>query len=214
MASAQVLLSIAIIIISFVIGFIFFYIISPLSKEEKRKHIEELVSLLINFIIFIWVGKIIMNLAIFISDPLAVLAYPSDSSAFYIACLLIILNIIYKTKRHGFQVGSLMISFIPIFLVANFVYEFLQMIWYGSMYSWSYMALLMILIILYLMLFEKKPRKTTYLLILGWSLGQLLLSILLPFTTVFSYILAPWFLGTILLVFLLLFLISNRKKVS
>src|SRR5690625_2609412 len=105
MASAQVLLSIAIIIISFVIGFIFFYIISPLSKEEKRKHIEELVSLLINFIIFIWVGKIIMNLAIFISDPLAVLAYPSDSSAFYIACLLIILNIIYKTKRHGFQVG-------------------------------------------------------------------------------------------------------------
>lgn len=63
------LMSIGIIIISFVVGLIFFYMISYLSKEQRKAQIEEIVSQLINFIIFIWIGKIILNFSIFIKDP-------------------------------------------------------------------------------------------------------------------------------------------------
>jgi|SRR5690625_2802581 len=214
MATVHVLFSIATIMISFIAGFIFFYITSTLSKTKKKLYIEEIISLIVNFIIYIWIGKIIINFSIFIRDPLAVLAYPSNSNAFYIAILLIILNVLYKIKRHRLQIEPLFVSFLPIFLVANFVYEFIQIVWYRDTLSLSYLALLMILIILQLMLAEKIPEKITYILLLGWGIGQLVLNIFLPYTSVFNFIMAPWFLTAIVIVTLFLFIIHHRKRVS
>lgn len=212
MATVQALTSIGLIIVSFLIGFIFFYLTSPLTKQMKKHHMEEIISLIINYIIFIWIGKVLLNLPQFIRDPLAILAYPSNSSVFYIACLFIVLNVLYKMKRHKFQVKPFFVSFIPIFLVANFVYEFIQIIWFGN--SWFYMALLMILIILYLLFFENMPQKITYGMILGWSFGQLLLGFINSYTTVFSYMLSPWFFITIIILTLIFMFNVNRKRVS
>lgn len=214
MASVQVMISIGIIIISFVASFIFFYMVSSLPKEEKKMHLEEIVSLMINFIIFIWIGKIIINFSIFIRDPLAVLAYPSDSLSFYFAVLFTVIHLIYRMRRHGFDVGLLLTSFIPIFLVANFIYEFIQSIWNENTYNFPYMALLGILIVLYLILFEKIPQKTSFILVLSWCVGQLLLSLKLPYIKVFSYMISPWFLVVMLMFALIFSFYCNRKKVT
>src|SRR5690625_3616935 len=85
MPSFWMFLPIAHIAGSFIAGFIFFYLMSALSKAKKKQQAEEVTSLLINFVIYIWIGKILLNFLTFIKDPLAVLAYPSNSHAFYIS---------------------------------------------------------------------------------------------------------------------------------
>ncbi|HLS59574.1 MAG TPA: hypothetical protein VK044_00390 [Virgibacillus sp.] len=214
MASAQVLTSIAIIVMSFIIGLMFFYLTSPLSHVERKQQIEEVISLLINFVIFIWIGKIVVRFSIFIEDPLAILAYPSDSSAFYVASLLIVVNIVYKMKRHQFDAESLMRTFVPVFLVSSFVYEFIEMVWQGNVYSWLYLGLLMVLLLLFLVGSNQlSETRMSYLLVLIWTTGQLVLTFIEPFATVFGFIMTQWYLIGLLVLFSGL-LIYNRKWVS
>src|SRR5690625_2354324 len=122
-------MSIAIIIVLFIACYILFDVTSPLTNHEKKQQLGEVTSLLIDFIIFIWIGKLTLNIKVLISNPLAVLAYPSNSQAFYITVLLLILNIRYKVKRHKIKIIPLLSSFVPVFLVASFVYEFIQIVW-------------------------------------------------------------------------------------
>lgn len=215
MASIQVFVSIAIIFFSFVGGFSFFYFMSPLSKEENKQQAEEMISQLVNFVIFIWVGKIILNAKLFISDPLAVLAYPSNSYAFYIATLLIILNVVYKVKRYEFNANLLLATFVPVFLVSSFIFEFIDISWQGNTYSWGYLGLLTLLLVLY-MIFQEKVSfiKLMYYLLLAWSLGKLVLSLILPFTAVFGYTVYPWFLIILSILLVTLNIYNLRKKVS
>lgn len=213
MASVQVLASIAIMIISFIAGISFFYFISPLSKTDKKQQIEEIISQLINFVIFIWIGKIILNIKLFVSDPLAVLAYPSNSYAFYIATLFITLNVGYKMKRHKLNAKKLLATFIPIFLVSSFVFEFIDIVWNGNIYSWEYLGLLTLLLILFITFQEKTSfMKLTYYLFLGWSVGKLILAIIHPFTAVFGYTISPWFLIVLSILLMMLIIFSVRKK--
>lgn len=130
-----IITSIAIIFTSFTAGFGFFYLFSPLTKEVKKKQLEQLLSLLINFFIFIWVGKIILNIGVFVRDPLAILAYPSNSNAFYVATLFIALNVMYIGKKGKINSLQLLTVFVPVFLAAAFVYEFFQMMLNGHRYG-------------------------------------------------------------------------------
>lgn len=61
MAIASKLTSIGIIAFSFAIGFLSLYYFSDLTKDEKKKHLEELLSQIINFVLLIWLGKIILT---------------------------------------------------------------------------------------------------------------------------------------------------------
>lgn len=72
MPTAWVFMSIVIILICFIVGYIFFYVTSPLTIHAKKQQLEEITSLMINFIIFIWIGKLTLNIKMFVSDPLAV----------------------------------------------------------------------------------------------------------------------------------------------
>lgn len=212
MAVAQVLISIGTIIISFIIGCVFYFVMSPVKKNLKKEHIQKIISLLIDMVIFIWISKVIVNISQFIRDPLAVLAYPSDSSAFYLAIGIMLVYLAYKQKRSKLLIEPPIDSFVPIFIVTSFVYEFIQIIWFGK--SWPYMALLMILIMLYLLIDDKLPRYIiSGLAVITWSLGQLLLTFILPYMSVFNYIIDPWFFIVIMIV-TLLYVILKRKKVS
>src|SRR5690625_2232093 len=104
-------MSIGIIIVSILAGLVFFYMTSHLPKEHKKAQLEEMFSQLVNFIIFIWVGKIILNVSIFIEDPLAILAYPSNSEAFYLAVLLSTILLFYKSWQKKFDVLHFITSF-------------------------------------------------------------------------------------------------------
>lgn len=209
MASLTVLKSIAITVISIGIGFLYFYIMSPNEKQDKRKQIDEMSSLLINFIIYIWVGKIIANISIFIKDPIAVLAYPSNSNSFYIATILLIANILYKKKRENIKMIDFLLLFVPVFIAAIFVYEFIQWTVIGHKYN----GLLLLFVALLLVLFTLKRNINTRF-ITGITLvfftGLFVISISSSLMTLFGYILAPWYFLSLSLS--LTFLIIYRHK--
>lgn len=211
MAQIQVLISIGIMIISLIAGIVFYFFMSPIKQTVKKDHIKQILSFIIDMVIFIWVSKVIVNIGQFIHDPLAVLAYPSDSTAFYLAIGIMIVYLAYKHKRNKLSIESLIDSFIPIFIGASFVYEFIQVIWYGK--SWPYLALLLILMFGYLLVVDKIPNEVSKLLVLGWSGGQLLLAVFLPFTSIFKYIISPWFFTVVMIVTLFL-MFHKRKKVT
>jgi hypothetical protein len=196
MAIASKLTAIGIIALSLALGFLFFYLYSDLKKEQKKKHVEELTSQLINFVLFIWLGKIVLNLSTFLSDPLSVLAYPSDSKAFYFAIVLIALSLLYKSKRKNTKILPLVDSFVQVFLISSFVYEFIQLVVEDNSYAFGYVILLAILIGIFFFLRERlNVIILLIILVTAWSIGMVSLALIQPFVTVFGYMMAPWFVG-------------------
>jgi len=194
-------------------GILSFYMMSDLPKNQRKRHIEEITSQLINFVLFVWVGKIILNFLVFISDPLAILAYPSDSSAFYLAVLLSSLLLFYKSQRGQMNVFLFIQSFIFVFLIASFLYEFMQFSWYDNTYSVGYMVLLAILLILLLTAQGRIGNHTLIIaLLIGWSLGIYILTIIQPFVTVFGYMMTPWFVGLFFAVSFTQLILNQRKS--
>ncbi|GGA71966.1 hypothetical protein [Ornithinibacillus halotolerans] len=194
MAITSKLTAIGIIALSLTIGFLSFYLLRDLPKEEKKKHLEELTSQLINFVLFIWLGKIILNISIFISDPLSVLAYPSDSKAFYLATVLLSFLLVYKTKRKNLEVLPILESFVHVFLISSFVYEFIQLVIEENRYALGYLVLLALLIGLFFFLTERFTVPILLIIITSiWSVGMLVLLYVQPFVTVFGYMMTPWF---------------------
>lgn len=209
------LASIGVIVAGLIAGCVFYYIISPLKKEVKKKQLEEVVSLLINFVIFIWIGKIVINFPVFVSDPLAILAYPSNSKAFYIAVLFLIVNIFYKIKKKNFNYYQWFVAFVPIFLFSIFIYEFIQGAFLDNNLGFVNLGFYAILLILFIFLHGKHKQETLGLLfMMVWSLGQLLLAFILPFVSLFGYLMAPWFLLLMFLLFLVQFIYYQKRKVS
>src|SRR5699024_4541182 len=111
------------LVFSLLIGIVFFYITNQSTKQEKKQQLDQFISYLINFILFIWAGKIIIHISIFFQDPFAVLAYASDSRSVYIATILLVLQLIYRKIRKQLSVSQLVNTMIPIFLATSFIYE-------------------------------------------------------------------------------------------
>ncbi|MEK3981408.1 hypothetical protein MKY37_20565 [Psychrobacillus sp. FSL K6-2836] len=205
--------SIAIIILSFSMGFLTYYFISDLAKEKKKIHMEETLDQLINFVIFIWVGKIILNFSIFIVDPMAILSYPSNSLAFYLAALFSVITIVIQSKRRRIDVLPFFNAFIQIFLVTSFVYEFTQIIWNGNTYSIGYMGLVALLLVVFVIMRDHvSPHWLNLFIFLGWTIGSLGLAVKMPIMMVFGYTLAPWFLVLMLLISCLLIIYQKKKE--
>lgn len=209
MAIASKLTSIGFIIGSFAIGILVYYLFTEQSKEEKKKQIEEITSQLINLVIFIWLGKILLNISIFLSDPLSILAYPSDSSAFYFAIGLSSITFVYQSIRKKKEIIPIIEAFIPIFFISSFVYEFSQYVINDNATSFGYIILLGILIILFQFL---NVSHKLIALVLVWSVGLLILSTIQPFVMVFGYIMEPWFIGLLFVMNTLIISFAQRRE--
>lgn len=196
---------------SLAMGFLTFYLFSNITKEQTKNHINELISQFINFVIFIWLSKIILNLSIFITDPLSILAYPSDSKAFYFAIVLQALFLLYKSKRKDMDVLPLMESFVFVFLISSFIYEFISFIVGDNTPAISYIILLSILIWIFFFIGERVNATTLLIVLITiWSFGMVILAFAQPFVTVFSYIMAPWFIGVIFVTSI--FILTNKLR--
>ena len=207
-------ISIAVISISLIVGVFAYYLISDLPKEEKKKLVGELTSQLINFVIYIWIGKILLKIPLFVQDPLSVLAYPSNSNAFYIAVLFSTITIFIKTRRQQLDILVFLNSFLYVFLIASFVYEFIQIVWLNNTTGVPYMVLLSVLIVLLLFIRNRISTLLVMIIVLNsWITGTLVLTFLMPYTTVFGYTVVPWFLGLCLIAFLIILLLCKRKNV-
>ncbi|MBU8566416.1 hypothetical protein KM914_08235 [Virgibacillus pantothenticus] len=214
MPSTTVLMTIAINVISFVVGFLAYYLTSNLSSTAKRKNLELMISYLINLVLFIWVAKVVLQLPLFLSDPIAVLAYPSDAQAFYLALILLAIQISYQVKKNGLQIQNLLVNYIPVLIVASFTYHFMDIVWHDNPLAWGNFVLMILLLLLFLLLRERIQDHILLIsLTISWMSGKLILSYLLPFTTIFRYMIHPLFLITVGMISLIIF-IFKRKRVS
>lgn len=203
------------IVLAFALGTGAYFFISPYSKDIKKKQIESVTSLLINFVIYIWVGKIIFNFTVFIREPLTILAYPSDKNAFNIALLLISIHIFYLIMRKKVNAQLLFVSFVPIFIFSSFMYEFMQIIWGERIYTWGYLSILLLLSIGYMSLSGRmNHERLAYILLISWMLLMIIIKLSFPYITIFGYLIQLWILVIILVLFVLLFMKSERMNVT
>lgn len=187
--------TIGVIIISIGLAFAMFYFFSDLRKDEKKKYIDELISQLVNFILFIWAGKILLNISLFFRDPLAVLAYPSDSNAFYLAVLFTSIVIIYKKLRKNLNFIVFAENFTYVFLLAVFIYEFIQFILNEDQFSLGYLVLFLTLLLLFYFMQGRVRMRTLLLTILiGLTVGLLVLGVTYPYVALFGYLIERWFI--------------------
>lgn len=208
-------LAIGMIVLSLAIGLVFFYVFSVFSKPEKKKYMEILTSQLINLVIFIWVGKILLHLPLFIQDPLAVLAYPGNSGAFYLAVLFTGGLVLYQWIRKKLDILLFAEACTHVFLVALFFYEFMQLMIEDNMYSLGYLILSVILLILLFLLRERVPifwLLTSILIIL--SIGMLVLNLIYPFVAIFGYLIEIWFIIVFFIGCLSILILNERKRKS
>lgn len=211
MASFTVLKSVVIILISFGAGFLYYYVVSHENKDVKRKKIDQATSFLINFIIFIWLGKVIAKWSLFIKEPFAVLAYPSNATSFYIATVLITINMLYISRRKNVQLHDYFYSFLSVFLVATFVYEILQWTLNGHQYN----GILLLFITIVLIVFTIKQNinlNDLYIFLTIVLVGLLIISTSSSLMTLFGYILSPFYFIS-LLIFMFVIIYRHKRKV-
>jgi len=215
MPSAWVIMSVGIIIISFIVGIGFYYLISPLSTSTKKEQLEQVLSYSINLVIYIWIGKVLVNIQAFMNDPLAVLAYPSNSGALYIAICLLAVNVLYKVWKSDFDVNWWLQAFVPVLLASSFTYEFIQLVQKQSTYRLSYLILLMALLVVFILLQERvRASILPSLLLVTWAAGLCGLSFFLPYITIFGYTIHSWFSLVLFVAFVCLGYYIYRKQVS
>ncbi|WP_342558638.1 hypothetical protein [Metasolibacillus sp. FSL K6-0083] len=194
------LISIATIFFSVVAGLILYYWLSSSNKEEKKQQPEEVINFLMNFIIFMWIGKIIMNFPLFIKDPLAVLAYPADSTSFYFAIIGSILRLVYQRKK--IQLPIFIAALLPVILAASFMFEFIQFLQDSNLYSLVNMIFYMFLLSIFYYLNERMPALILFLILLmSWFVGTMMMFFTQPYVLFLGYLLS--------LPFILIFFLFN-----
>ena len=204
--------AIAMIVISMVVALAVYYLMTDLPKKEKKK-IDELTSQIVNFVIYIWIAKILLNLSLFITDPMAVLAYPSSAEAFYLAALFSVITLAIQSYRKKLQVIPLIMTFIPVFLISTFLFEFMQFTVMDESYAISQIVLSGLLLIVFYWIQGKVSIDLLILIMLvGWSVGMMGLTFMQPFVTVFDYLMKPWFIGTFFVGMFALILLHRRKR--
>ena len=201
MPSVTVLKSIILLVMSFLAGLGYFYIQSEQSKAIRKKQLEATSSILINIVIYIWLGKVIANLPKFIEDPLAILAYPSNSTAFYIASILGFINIMINVIKKKVALDTYIIAFIPVFIGASLIFEFVSYINNGTTSNLTYFILLVVLVSLQLLMYKKTSIiKLNLIIVLIWAFVKLLFSFVLSYTTIFNYMIHPLYFIIIILI--------------
>lgn len=182
------LIPIIAVVISILIGVLFYYSTSKADKEDKKKLINEVIEYLIHFVLFIWLAKIIINIQTFIKDPVAILAYPGNQKAFYIAILLLFINIFYTVRKGKLLLKPFISAFVPIIIFAMFAHEFMNMVLFDRSLSWTYLMLTLLLSIFYLTFYERIiiEKLIAYLFFL-WSVGTSILTFYLPFVAMFGF---------------------------
>ena len=202
------------LVFSLLIGIVFFYITNQSTKQEKKQQLDQFISYLINFILFIWAGKIIIHISIFFQDPFAVLAYASDSRSVYIATILLVLQLIYRKIRKQLSVSQLVNTMIPIFLATSFIYEFIALTIMNSKTALQNLILMTGLLVAYLFLQDKlRVGNVTKLIIFIYSITHIVFYFIGGYTIVFGYMLHPVYFMSILILIMFDFIYYQRKSI-
>lgn len=213
MAAISKITVIFILAISFALALLAFYIMSRLSEVQRKKQASEIVSQLINFVLLLWLAKILLKLPLFLQDPVAVLAYPANSDAFCLAALFTGLLIFYQSKKKKIQGEVFAHSLLQVILTALFVYEFIQLVWSDHPFSFSYLLIYGSLLLMFHLLQERVSRKIQMGSVLfAAAAGFFIISFFVPYLSVFGYILDAWFLALMLAAFFALLIRRDEPQ--
>ncbi|MFS0688684.1 hypothetical protein AB1K89_05510 [Sporosarcina sp. 179-K 8C2 HS] len=174
--------------------------------------VSRAVSLFTDFIVFLWIGKIVGNFSLLIRDPFAVLAYPAGSQSFYIAVGLTAVSLLYRRKRETNSAGF-KVFLLQVLLLSAFFYEFLQY-FYARHDSVVLNLLLYGMLAANVILFRLPERQAIRLSVLLWSIGAIVILQMVGLITLFGIVLSPWFVLLLLLSFAVASLTFTKQKVG
>lgn len=201
-------------VISWLVGFVVFYLFANVERAQKKHQFQEVISQLVNFILFMWFGKIILNFSSFLKSPVAILAYPSNSQSFYLATFLTVALIVYKRFKHNYDLRSFIEAFMYVFLVASLTYDFIQLVLNHNKYILGQFILLAVLVLFYVLMQGRRNMESIGLnMLMAWSAGAFLLQIVQPFFIVFGYTIVPVFFVVVLIGSVGSIIFIKRKKV-
>lgn len=207
------LMTIGIVLLSFILGRYGFYFFI---KENNQLSMGELINWLMNLVIFMWLGKVILNMPIFLSDPVSILAYPSDSSALFVGLIgsLIIFYIQFRKNKEGILLFLNQLTFIV--LLSSAIHYILKVIILDASIDYLYLLITSGIIILMVTIWERLDSKTKFLvLVTCWSFGLVFgLLVFQPYVLIFNYNIQLWFLIGYWLISIVILLssLSNIKK--
>ncbi|CQR47919.1 hypothetical protein BN1058_02253 [Paraliobacillus sp. PM-2] len=206
-------MSLLMLIGSLVMGFLFFWITSPWKKDETRYYLDQIANALFFFVIALFIGKVFLNLSLFFEDPLAVLAFPSDSTVFYFAFVCFILFAGYYRNKIKFPITGLALSFSVVIITALFSFLFGQHIFTNVSRSMIELTLHFVLLLGWILLQAKLTSRVLLgVMVTFWGMIKFLLS-MVKTTYVFTFPLASWFYLLILAIGILA-LINWKGKVK
>ncbi len=213
MFSTSVISKLGYLILSFIIGVLFFYVNNEGEKLNKKKQLEMIFSLLINFIIFMWIGKVILHFPLLFKDPIAVLAYPMNSYTFYIATFLLVINLVYLVIQKKEKLVDIFQTFLPIFLASLFAFEFVKLVIEHQ--SQQYLAFILQLCLLLIYLFYgNKNMSVKKIIFMIWIVGKFVISIISPYTMIFNIMISPYYFGSLLVLIIVINLYNGNRKVA
>lgn len=203
--------TLAVLIVSLILGVIVYFVFGQAKYLAKKQHVDDFMTMLIVFILSLWVAKFITNFTYAFQFPLAVLVYPADRWALYVGIVLAFLYMRFVFMKKHSSIKELILTTFIILISAQFIYKFVyyimerssDLIWGMTLYG----------LLLSLSLIWQQKQFSVYFLgyimtILG--LGNLILA---SFTRVtFFHFFTDWVFWLVILLIGTFFIILNARK--
>lgn len=206
-----VMLSIGILAVSFLGGILFFYVMDTGTKQAKKYQLDQFLNVLIQFILYIWVMKVVVQLPRFFDDPLSVLAHPANSWHFLIASIVLMAHLWIKYRKSKPAAATLFQTSSFIFLASLFIYDILQIAVKPATDVNVMTILLAVLVVVYVLFYSKFNPKLLGSLTVGiFLLVACGISIYKGYYILFDFMLSPYFY--LLMIILLAFYTYTMYK--
>ncbi|WP_411954234.1 hypothetical protein ACKXGF_13605 [Alkalibacillus sp. S2W] len=211
MATTAAIIDILMLLGSWLVGLIVY----RLFAAQRVAKLEDIAGVVLNIILLTWVGKVVFQLPLFLQDPIAVLAYPSSANALYFGIFIAFILLTRKAYKESIDLNKQLYGFVYSLLFASFSYNTTDLIVFENTFA-IYNLIILAVVVITLIIVDQhlKPGLLSGLLISLWSAGHLIMQFWAPFTTTFSFLLAPWFVAVVLIAGISLIIHTTRKKVS
>src|SRR5699024_12691843 len=94
----SVMLSIGILFASFLGGILFYYVVDHNDKQHKKYELDQFLNVRIQFILYLWLMKIIAQFSMVFQDPMCVLAHLANSMHFLFASVTLLVHLWFKYR--------------------------------------------------------------------------------------------------------------------
>ncbi|MYL32429.1 hypothetical protein GLW08_06615 [Pontibacillus yanchengensis] len=180
--------------VSLLLGVILFQVLSPFSKSYVKQLTNEISSFFFAFVISIWIAKIVVNIGTFMNDPRAVLAYPSNSHAFYLAFAFILPYSKLHVYRRDLNINHIGTALFYVFILSSIFFEFSNTVVEQNVaVHVSQLGILVATLIILLGTQNSLTRLSLYIGITVFTVGYFVLSSIFAHTHIFLYTVDTWF---------------------